>query len=86
MGGGGSVCKQSICNHVARFVILFYFDMQHDHVQGVRVGVLWQNMCYDVRDMQHDHVLKKYIFDPAGGGGVLQAKCLQQCCCIRDSI
>ena len=34
LGGvvGGGVCGQNICYHVAAFVILFNFDMQHDHV------------------------------------------------------
>ena len=27
------VCGQNICDHVAEFVILFNFDMQHDHVR-----------------------------------------------------
>ena len=31
-GGGGGVRGQNICYHVAAFVILFNFDMQHDHV------------------------------------------------------
>ena len=32
VGGGGGGCGQIICYHVAAFVILFNFDMQHDHV------------------------------------------------------
>ena len=32
VGGGRGVCGQNICYHVAAFVILFNFDMQHDHV------------------------------------------------------
>ena len=26
------VCGQNVCYHVAAYVILFKFDMQHDHV------------------------------------------------------
>ena len=43
--------------------------------------------------MQHDHVLKmltfKVLTQPQGrwgGGGVLQAKYLLPCCCIRGSL
>ena len=30
--GGEGVCGQNICYHFAAFLILFNFDMQHDHV------------------------------------------------------
>ena len=54
--GGGGGCGQNICYHVAAFVILFNFDMQHDHVlkklnfdlltpypgSGEGVGISWQ--------------------------------------------
>ena len=41
--------------------------------------------------MQHDHVLKRLNFDlltqsKGSGEGVLRAKYLLPCCCIRDSL
>ena len=62
-----------------------------------RVGVCGQDNCYHAAafrysrsiDMQHNHVLKKLIFDllsPSPGSVVSASKIFATMCCIRDSL
>ena len=84
---GLGVCVQNICCHVAEFMIPFNLICN--------MTMFWNSCCIGDSlkfDMQHDHVLKKWILtywpNPLGRGGgrCLRAKYLLQCCCIRDSL
>ena len=50
-GWGMGVCRHNVCYHVAAYVILFKFDMQHDHVlKKLNFNILPQSSTGSLED------------------------------------